>query len=258
MEGQFQPLRELAGRVRRAHQVGDRDGGFDGVVEIVVATGAATSWTATTSPLGTTSSCGVCTPSRQLITVDGVSDTGPPGSVDVIVISSLVHVMPIAVDSRCRAVITSAPGGGARSWGSSDTASPTVKTLPSRASRSVCGGTDVDASREPETVIARAAATAAGVITTSDPSTRPMLVRVMSSSNTTPGRSSLAAASAALARAPVSRTASHCRRPRASSTSGCSRTTPRRVSRADGDSRAVSVICGEVTPASLRVPPPVR
>ncbi|GAA3993744.1 hypothetical protein GCM10022247_11510 [Allokutzneria multivorans] len=61
-----------------------------------------------------------------------------------------------------------------------------------------------------------------------------------------------AAASAAVSRVPVSRTASQARNPSASSTSGCSRTTPRRVSRADGDNRMVSVITPQTLAAEVR------
>jgi hypothetical protein len=180
--------------------------------------------------------------------VDGRIATGPAGSVAVIVISSLVQLTPIAADSSCRAAVTSEPGAGARSCGSRETASPTVTTLPINASRTASGRTAA-ASREPATVIDRAAATSTGATTSSAPSTTPRLDSVTSSTSTTPGAlaSSAAAANAELARAPVSRTASQARRPSASSTSGCSRTTPRRVSSADGDSRAVNVICGDDT-----------
>ncbi len=164
--------------------------------------------------------------------------------------SSLVQVMPIAPASLRRVADTSAPGGGARSWGSRDTASPVVSTLPVSASRSVSGVSEVLASRDPATVTERAGATATGVTTISAPSVTPTLDRVTSSTSTTPGgpAGSPAAASAALTREPVSLTASQARSPSASITSGCSRTTPRRVSNADGDRRAVS----EITASSLR------
>lgn len=62
-----------------------------------------------------------------------------------------------------------------------------------------------------------------------------------------PGAICPAAASAALTRALVSRTAYHGRNPSASSTSGCSRTTPHRASSADVVSLMVRVICGVLT-----------
>ncbi|GAB2651430.1 hypothetical protein GCM10027271_06470 [Saccharopolyspora gloriosae] len=52
----------------------------------------------------------------------------------------------------------------------------------------------------------------------------------------------------------MSATASHGRNPNASSTSGCNRTTPRRVSAADGDKRTFKVKDG--TPPTLAVPDP--
>src|SRR5690606_8845138 len=112
---------------------------------------------------------------------------GPDGSVAVIVSSSVVQVAPMARDSAPRAAETSDPGGGARSWGSNDTASPTVKTLPSSAIRNVCGESDIRASREPSTVTLRAALTSHGSTTTSAPSATPRLAIVTSSANSTPG-----------------------------------------------------------------------
>lgn len=126
-------------------------------------------------------------PSRQLTTVDCPTATAPTGSVAVTVSSSLVHVAPIARDSCPRTDATSAPGGGARSCGSRDTASPTVTTFPINASRRVFGETDALASREPATVTLRAADTPAGATTTSAPSVTPRLDIVTSSTSTTPG-----------------------------------------------------------------------
>jgi hypothetical protein len=167
----------------------------------------------------------------------------------VTVSSSFVQVAPIARDSWPRRPAGSDPGCGARSCGSSETASPTVSTLPIRASRSMCGLSDTLASRDPATVTVLAAETSAGATTTSEPSVTPRFDIVTSSVSTTPGTpvSSAGAASAALTRAPVRRTASQARRPSASRTSGCNRTTPRRVSSADGVCRTVSVICGWLT-----------
>jgi len=136
---------------------------------------------------------------------------------------------------------------GATSCGSSDTASPVVSTLPASASRSVSGLIVRLTSADAATVIERAAATWTGAATTSDPSVSPRLDSVRSSSSAMPGAVCPAAASAAVDRAPVNRTASHGRNPSASSTSGCSRTTPRRASTAEVLSRAVSVICGALT-----------
>ncbi len=184
-------------------------------------------------------------PPRQPTTVEGCGATGPAGSVAVTVSSSLVQVIPIAEASRRRTAAVSEPG--ARSCGSRDTASPAVRTLPASASRSVSGLTERLTSIDPVTVIERAAGTCTGARTTSDPSVNPRLDSVRSSSSAVPGAACPAAASAALHRAPVSRTASHGRKPRASRTSGCSRTTPRRASTAEVVSLAVRVICGALT-----------
>ncbi len=194
------------------------------------------------------SGAGVCG-SRQVTTVARPTATAPSGSVAVTVSSSLVQVAPTARDRVPRTAGTSEPGGGARSCGSSDTASPTVSTFPIRASRRVCSGTDRRASREPETVTRRAARTSQGRTRTSAPSATPTLPIVTSSASRTPGAApaGAGAASATLTRAPVSRTASQARSPSASSTSRCSRTTPRRVSNADAVCRTVRVSCGALT-----------
>ena len=184
-------------------------------------------------------------PLRQPTTVDECGATGPAGSVAVTVSSSLVQVIPIAAASRLRTAAVLDPG--ARSCGSSDTASPAVSTLPASARRSVSGLTEWLTRTDAVTVIERAAGTSTGASTTSEPSVNPRLDSVRSSSSTIPGALCPAAASAALTRAPMSRTASHGRNPRASSTSGCSRTTPRRASNAEVLSRAVKVICGALT-----------
>jgi hypothetical protein len=188
-------------------------------------------------------------PSRQPTTVEGCGATGPAGSVAVTVSSSVVQVIPIAVASRLRTAVASDPG--ATSCGSRDTASPVVSTLPASASRSVSGLTARLTSADPAKVIERAAGTCTGASTTSDPSVSPRLDNVRSSTSAVPGAVCPAAASAALNRAPVSRTASHGRKPSASSTSWCSRTTPRRASSAEVVSLAVRVICGALTPPSL-------
>ncbi len=150
------------------------------------ATGTGGTWgtwgtsTGTTTGSGSGSSTTISVP-RQVSTLLGPIVTGPTGCVAVTVISSLVHVVPMASDSCRRACDTSAPGGGARSWGSSDTASPVVRTLPVRASRSVSGCTEAEASREPVTTMDRAADTSTGATTISEPSTMPRLDSVTSS-----------------------------------------------------------------------------
>src|SRR5690606_3155148 len=99
---------------------------------------------------------------RQPTTVDGPTDTGPSGSVAVMVSSSDVHVAPMVRDNVVRAWAGSTPGSGARSCGSSETASPAVRTLPISANRSVSACSDEVAMREPATVTVRAWATVAG------------------------------------------------------------------------------------------------
>ena len=71
------------------------------------------------------------TPSPQLTTEFGCTLTGPAGSTPVTVNSSEVHVMP--TDDASAAVAPEVGMSGPRSRGSSDTVSPTVITLPSRA-----------------------------------------------------------------------------------------------------------------------------
>src|SRR5262249_8380725 len=129
--------------------------------------GSSTSGSSTTGSGTEVGCCRAVAPSRQSTTVDRRTATGPAGSVMLIVISSVVHVMPIAVDSSLRTAVTSDPGTGARSCGSSDTASPVVITLPISASRTVSGVTVALASRDPDTVTVRAAATSTGATTNS-------------------------------------------------------------------------------------------
>ena len=75
---------------------------------------------------------------------------------------------------------------GPRSRGSSDTVSPTVITLPSRACRSVAGEIDWVASVEPLSVTDRAPYTVTGATSTAVSSRRPALDSVTSSSSAVP------------------------------------------------------------------------
>src|SRR5215468_1826602 len=90
------------------------------------------------------------TPSPQLTTEFGCTLTGPAGSTPVTVSSSDVQVMP--TDDASAAVAVDVGMSGPRSRGSSDTVSPTVITLPSKACRSVADEIDCVASFEPLTV----------------------------------------------------------------------------------------------------------
>ena len=131
---------------------------------------------------------------------------------------------------------------GPRSRGNNDTVSPTVMTLPSRAWRNVAGEIDWVASFDPLSVTDRAPYTVTGATITPAFSRSPALDSVTSSSNAVPVGVSPGATptTVAVVRAPVNDTASHSRMPRAAITSGCSRTTPRRLSKAEVFSRAVS------------------
>ena len=71
------------------------------------------------------------TPLPQLTTEFGCTLTGPAGSTPVTVNSSEVQVMP--TDDASAAVASDVGMSGPSSRGSSDTVSPTVITLPSRA-----------------------------------------------------------------------------------------------------------------------------
>ena len=187
-------------------------------------------------------------PPAHPTTVLGRTATAPAGSTSATVSSSLVQAAPNAPETRCRAAIGSAPGAGSTSRGSSDTASPRVTTLPSSATRTVSGVSAARASVDPVSRTTRAGSTPPGATTTVEPSVSPALDRVTSSSVACPAGPSAGATSAVVTRAPVSATASHDRRPSASITSGCSRTTPRRKSVADAASRATSVISGATAP----------
>ncbi len=81
-------------------------------------------WPAVVGPVGVT-------PSPQLTTEFGCTLTGPVGSTPVTVNNSEVQVMP--TDDASAAVAADVGMSGPRSRGSSDTVSPTVITLPSRA-----------------------------------------------------------------------------------------------------------------------------
>src|SRR3954471_15623458 len=104
------------------------------------------------------------TPSPQLTTEFGCTLTGPAGSTPVTVNSSEVQVMP--TDDASAAAAADAGMSGPRSRGSSDTVSPTVITLPSRACRSVADEIDCVASRDPDTVTDRAPYTVTGATIT--------------------------------------------------------------------------------------------
>ena len=90
----------------------------------------------------------------QLTSEFGCTLTGPSGSTPVTVSSSDVQLIPTD-DARAR-VAADVDVPGPRSRGSSDTASPTVITLPSRACRSVADDSDWVAIVEPLSVTVRA------------------------------------------------------------------------------------------------------
>ena len=180
-------------------------------------------------------------PSPQVTDEFGCTETGPAGSVPVTVSSSEVHVIPTAAVNAELASDVEVPGP--RSRGSSDTVSPTVRTLPSRAWRNVADVTDRVASADPFKVTDRAPYTVTGVTITAASSRRPALDRVTSSISAVPVGVPAGAtpATAAVVREPMRDTASHSLMPSAAMTSGWSRTTPRRESIAEVLSRAVSV-----------------
>ena len=169
----------------------------------------------------------------------GCTLTGPAGSVPVTVSSSEVHVMPTDDVSAADAAEVEVPGP--RSRGSSDTVSPTVITLPSKAIRRVADEIDCVARREPLTATERAPYTVTGATSTTVSSLTPALDSVTSSSSAVPAGVPAGAVptTADVVRAPVSDTASHSRMPSAANASGCRRTTPRRESVAEVLSRAV-------------------
>src|SRR5258705_13724140 len=89
-------------------------------------------------------------PSPQLATELGCTLTGPAGSTPVTVNSSEVQVMP--TDDASAAVAADVGMSGPSSRGNSDTVSPTVITLPSRACRGVAAEIDWVARFEPLSV----------------------------------------------------------------------------------------------------------
>src|SRR5215475_8677835 len=93
-------------------------------------------------------------PSPQLTSELGCTLTGPAGSTPVTVNNSDVQVIP--TDDANDDVAVDVGMSGPSSRGSSDTVSPTVITLPSRAWRSVADEIDWLASFEPLTVTDRA------------------------------------------------------------------------------------------------------
>ena len=193
--------------------------------------------TADVDPVGTAAPP---SPESQVTDEFGCTETGPAGSVPVTVSSSEVQVMPTAVARAALAPDVEVPGP--RSRGSSDTVSPTLSTLPSSAWRRVAEVTDRVASVEPRSVTDRAPYTVTGATSTVVSSRRPALDSVTSSSSAVPDGVPGGAipATAAVTREPIRDTASHSRIPRAASTSGCRRTTPRRASNAEVLSRAVN------------------
>ena len=94
------------------------------------------------------------TPVPQLTSEFGCTLTGPSGSTPVTVSSSEVQLIPTADASARLAADVDVPGP--RSRGSSDTASPTVITLPSNACRRVPDETDWVVNAEPLRVTDRA------------------------------------------------------------------------------------------------------
>jgi hypothetical protein len=93
-------------------------------------------------------------PEPQVTDELGCTLTVPTGSTPVTVSSSEVQVMPTDEASAVVAADVDVPGP--RSRGSSDTVSPTIITLPSRAWRSVAEEIDWVARFDPATVTDRA------------------------------------------------------------------------------------------------------
>ena len=122
--------------------------------------------------------------SPQLTTEFGCTLTGPAGSTPVTVSSSEVQVMPTADASAELAADVGMSGPSSR--GNSDTVSPTVITLPSRACRSVADEIDWVARFEPRTVTDRAPYTVTGATSTVVFSRSPALDSVTSSSSAVP------------------------------------------------------------------------
>lgn len=147
VEAQVQPLAQLAGLGLQAGQVVDRGRrlvGGSGPPPVTTAGVAA-------APLPV-----VLPPSRQPTTVAMVTRAGPAGSTAVAVSSVVVQAGPIATDRLRRADAASRSAPGAASWGSSETLSPAVTTLPSSASRSMVGRTAVITSGGAATTTRRA------------------------------------------------------------------------------------------------------
>ena len=161
--------------------------------------------------------------------------------------SSEVHATPNVRESAWAAAAVLVPGP--RSRGSSETVSPTVTTLPSNACRNVCAEIDCVARADPVTHTRLAPYTGTGETTIEASSLIPAFERVTSSSSAVPVGVPGGAipATAAVRREPTRAMPSHSRKPNAVSTSGCSRTTPRRVSAAELFSRAVRANSGIVT-----------
>src|ERR1700742_5019486 len=118
-------------------------------------------------------------PAPQLTSEFGCTLTGPTGSTPVTVSSSEVQLIPTDDASARLAADVDVPGP--RSRGSSDTASPTVITLPSKACRRVADERDWVASEEPLSVTDRAPYTMTGPTITGMPSRSPALDSVTSS-----------------------------------------------------------------------------
>src|ERR1700759_838098 len=93
-------------------------------------------------------------PGPPLTSELGGTLTAPSGSTPVTVSSSEVQLLP--TDDASARVAADVDVPGPRSRGSSETASPTVMTLPSQACRSVTDDSDWVANLEPLSVTVRA------------------------------------------------------------------------------------------------------
>ena len=178
----------------------------------------------------------VVVPPCQPTTVPMLTTAGPGGSTS----ATCSSTVPRAAPSRSRRA-RCASRDGARSDCSSDTSSPAVSALPRSAVRSRAGSTAATTAGSPARTTARAACGAARSTCTAAPSGSWRLPSTSSVHSAAPGLplAGPATTRAAVVRRPRSTTTSSGRTPRAVSTSGCSRTTLSRASRADGCRTAV-------------------
>ena len=174
-------------------------------------------------------------------TVPIVTSDGPVGEMSAIASSSVDQAGPSRLASERRVATTSIAGIGARSCGSSDTWSPVVRALPSKAVRSISGSTAARTSAEALTVTVMASLSGARSTRMVAPSGTPRLPRTSSSqcNSCCPAPGGDSATRPPVVRAPCITSTSHGAQPSAARASGCSRTMPRRWSSADGCSRAV-------------------